>query len=141
MWISIGSVPERCDTMPGKYYSTHVVVSEEGEVAGMYRKLHLFDVNLDPPIRESDRVAAGGSIGTVIQSPVGKLGLSICYDLRFPEMYRKMVENGAEVLLVPSAFLEKTGYAHWEPLLRARAIENQCYVVAAGWAVETIRSV
>ena len=100
-----------------------------------YRKIHLFDVELDgqPAIRESDVFSPGEAIVTR-ETELGRLGMSVCYDLRFPELYRGLVAAGSELLMVPSAFTALTGEAHWEVLLRARAIEDQCFVVApAQW--------
>jgi predicted amidohydrolase len=98
-----------------------------------YRKVHLFDVDVEDGVRfkESDTIAPGGET-VVAESPCGKIGMSICYDLRFPELYRRLVEGGAQVLTVPSAFTQKTGSAHWHVLLRARAIETQAWVLAPG---------
>ena len=105
----------------------------DGTVAARYRKLHLFDVDIPDGVtyRESDSVAPGDQ---VVSCDVDgwKVGLSICYDLRFPELYRELALGGAHLLVVPAAFTFYTGRYHWEPLLRARAIENQCYVLAAG---------
>ena len=107
-------------------------MSDSGKIESVYRKIHLFDVNVSgSPINESKYTIPGNSVSDILNSPVGKLGLSICYDVRFPELYRQLSLKGAEILLIPAAFLEKTGYAHWEVLLRARAIENGCYVVAS----------
>lgn len=94
--------------------------------------MHLFDVNVpgtDEVYRESDSIERGDQM-LVLDSPFGKLGIAVCYDLRFPEYFRKMVAQGMEILVIPSAFTDKTGSAHWEVLLRARAIENLCYVIA-----------
>lgn len=133
MWVLGGSVHERDDE--GRVFNTSVLFDREGEIAAWYRKIHLFDVDLDdqPPIRESDMFGAGDSVVTH-ETDLGRIGLSICYDLRFPELYRGLVAAGSEVLTVPSAFTAVTGEAHWEVLLRARAIEDQCFVVApAQW--------
>jgi predicted amidohydrolase len=112
-----------------------VLLSPRGETAAVYRKLHLFDVRLrGRAVFEESRLVAPGEGVVVADTPLGKLGLSICYDLRFPELYRGLVRAGAQVLFVPSAFTAYTGAAHWTVLLRARAIENQCFVVApAQW--------
>lgn len=114
-------------------FNTCVVFAPDGRLAAHYHKLHLFDVSLSDgtELRESARTAPGAQLTT---TPVGgfAVGLSICYDLRFPELYRGLVDAGAELLLVPAAFTLHTGKDHWEPLLRARAIENQAWVVAAG---------
>lgn len=117
----------------GKIANTHVVVSADGEMVATYRKIHLFDVGsgVDGGYRESSSTLAGDDVVVVHDTPVGTLGLSTCYDVRFPGLYAVLRDQGADVLLVPSAFMPSTGKAHWETLLRARAIETQCYVVAA----------
>ena len=110
-----------------------------------YDKSHLFDVDVSDGVgayRESDHICPGRE-PQVVDSPWGTLGLSVCYDLRFPEHYRELVDAGAEILMVPSAFTYATGRAHWEVLLRARAIETQCFVIAAnqgGWHDEKRRT-
>jgi predicted amidohydrolase len=112
-------------------YNTSCLFDPQGTLVARYRKLHLFDVDLPGQVTvcESDTRAPGAEVVTV-PTELGTLGLTICYDLRFPELYRRLVRAGAEVLLVPSAFTFPTGAAHWEPLCRARAIENQCYLIA-----------
>ncbi len=125
-----GSVLER---IPGgdKAYNTSVLFDDSGELRGRYRKAHLFDVEIpgQVSVRESAARLGGDQIVTV-PTPLGTLGLTVCYDLRFPELYRALTLAGAEIICVPSAFTFPTGAAHWEPLLRARAIENQVYVIA-----------
>ncbi|HLK12964.1 MAG TPA: carbon-nitrogen hydrolase family protein [Candidatus Binatia bacterium] len=113
-------------------YNTSCLLDPRGALLARYRKIHLFDVDLPGrvAVRESDTRAPGTDV-VVVPTALGALGLSVCYDLRFPELYRRLARAGAEVLLVPSAFTFPTGAAHWEVLCRARAIENQCYVVAA----------
>jgi deaminated glutathione amidase len=109
-----------------------LVFDADGREAGRYDKIHLFDVDLPErgeKYRESANIAPGSS-PNVLQTPFGRLGLSVCYDVRFPELYRQLSAAGAQLLTIPSAFTTATGRAHWEPLLRARAIENLCYVVA-----------
>ncbi|HLX05620.1 MAG TPA: nitrilase-related carbon-nitrogen hydrolase, partial [Candidatus Binatus sp.] len=103
----------------------------DGKQLAVYRKIHLFDVDLPGrvTVRESDAKLAGADVVTAATS-LGAIGLSICYDLRFPELYRRLTFAGAQILSVPSAFTFPTGEAHWEPLIRARAIENQAYVIA-----------
>ncbi|NCG21766.1 MAG: carbon-nitrogen hydrolase family protein [Rhodobacterales bacterium] len=130
--LVVGSVNERSDD-PNRCYNTTIVLTPQGEIAGSYRKVHLFDVDLSDEVRflETNTTVAGDA-PVVAQTPAGMLGLSICYDLRFPEHYRQLLNFGAQLLMVPSAFTSTTGQAHWEPLLRARAIENQCYVLAPG---------
>jgi len=130
MWVSYGGFQERNPSDPNKLFNTHVIVDSDGKIVSVYRKIHLFDVNYPQEFRESSFTEAGGEV-VVAESPAGQLGLSVCYDLRFPELYSALRLRGADVLLVPSAFTFRTGLAHWEPLLRARAIETQCYVIAA----------
>ena len=129
-WILAGSLAEVSDD-PGRPYNTSVVIGPDGTLRARYRKIHLFDVAVDagPVDVESARVMGGGE--TVIVDVEGvALGLTICYDLRFPELYRTLALAGAEVLAVPSNFTERTGRDHWEVLLRARAIENGAWVIA-----------
>jgi predicted amidohydrolase len=112
--------------------NTSVLIGPDGTTLATYRKLHLFDVEVGGRVyRESDGARAGDAVVVGWLGPVG-VGMSVCYDLRFPELYRTLVYAGARVLAVPAAFTAATGKAHWEPLLRARAIENQCFVVAPG---------
>lgn len=116
----------------GKAFNTTVVFGPDGVELARYRKIHLFDVDVPGRVSycESSHVAAGESI-VAVDTTCGRLGLSICYDLRFPELYRRLASDEAELIAVPSAFAEGTGRDHWEVLLRARAIENQSYVLAA----------
>lgn len=115
----------------GKLYNTSVVCGPDGVRLAVYRKMHLFDVEVGDgqTYRESAQVAAGTEV-VVAETALGKVGLSVCYDLRFPELYRRHAQTGAVVLTVPAAFTVATGKDHWEVLLRARAIENQAYVLA-----------
>ena len=129
LWVCFGGFPEQDSETHA--FNAHVVVDNHGVVQSVYRKIHLFDVVLPSvTLRESAATSAGADV-VVADSPVGKLGLTVCYDLRFPELYRTLAARGAEVLLVPAAFTLTTGKEHWEVLLRARAIENQCWVAAA----------
>ena len=116
---------------PERSYNTCIHLDHHGAIAARYRKMHLFDVELadGTSLQESKRTLAG-SEAVVTQTPLGTLGLSICYDVRFPYLYQKLVDMGATALTVPSAFTATTGAAHWHALLRARAIESQCYVLA-----------
>ena len=119
----------------GRVFNTSCLFDRDGELVAGYRKIHLFDVDLpgQPPLRESAAFAEGSEL-VAHQTDLGRVGLSICYDLRFPELYRGLMALGAEIMLVPAAFTRATGEAHWEILLRARAIEDQCFVVApAQW--------
>jgi len=126
-----GSVSEAVEGQP-RAYNTSVLIQPDGSVTAVYRKLHLFDVEVGGhTYRESAGALAGAEV--VAGAALGRrIGLSVCYDLRFPELYRRLTLEGAEILTVPSAFTAVTGKAHWEPLLRARAIENQAFVIAAG---------
>jgi predicted amidohydrolase len=129
IWIQGGSITEAVpDENPR---NTALLISPAGEIVCRYSKLHMFDVVIQdgPSYRESAYSTAGQGL-TVARTPLGVLGLSICYDLRFCELYRLLAMAGAQVLFVPSSFTMNTGKDHWEPLLRARAIENGCYVVA-----------
>jgi predicted amidohydrolase len=132
VWVVAGSFHE---TGPDDdhTYNTSLVFDRTGRLAATYRKIHLFDIDIPDRVsyHESRTVAPGSDVVTVEIEGV-RVGLSICYDLRFPELYRQLAVAGAQVLLVPAAFTAHTGRDHWEVLLRARAIENQCYVVAAG---------
>ncbi|MDZ7829613.1 MAG: carbon-nitrogen hydrolase family protein [Halofilum sp. (in: g-proteobacteria)] len=130
VWLVGGSVP--LETGGGdRVRQSLLVYDDQGRRVARYDKIHLFDVELDngETYRESGTIEPGDEVVSV-DSPFGRLGLSVCYDLRFPELYRRLAEQGATVMLVPSAFTLATGRAHWEPLLRARAIENLAYVVA-----------
>ncbi len=130
VWVLGGGMPEKSDD-PSRPYNTSVLVDPKGAVAATYRKVHLFDVSLPDgtSLRESAATSAGGEPVTTEVLGV-RFGLSICYDVRFPELYRRLVEQGARVVTVPSAFTLTTGKDHWHALLRARAIENQVYVLA-----------
>lgn len=130
--LLVGSVNEQSED-PTRCYNTSVLYGPDGALIASYRKMHLFDVQVSPEVsfKESDTIIAGGQ-PVVAQTALGKIGLSICYDLRFPELYRALVDQGAEILAIPSAFTLMTGKDHWHPLLRARAIESQCYVLAPG---------
>ena len=132
MWVLAGGVLE---AVGGHVHDTSVLLDPDGEVAATYRKIHLYDVSLpdQPPIRESESITAGSELVTH-QVGEARVGLSICYDVRFPELYRGLMTQGAQVLCVPAQFQHTTGREHWHTLLRARAIENECYVVApAQW--------
>ena len=132
VWLLLGGFPEKGDGK--RIRNTAVLLDAEGTVASVYRKIHLFDVDLSSVpggrrFAESDAIEPGGDV-VVAETPWGGLGLSICYDLRFPELYRALVGRGARMIAVPSAFTLETGKDHWHVLLRARAIEDQVYVFA-----------
>ena len=129
-WVLVGSLAET-SADPDRPYNTSVLIRPDGTIAATYRKIHLFDVAVDdgPVDAESARVTAGAE--TVVADVDGvAVGLSICYDIRFPELYRTLALAGAQVLTVPANFMERTGRDHWEVLLRARAIENGAWVIA-----------
>jgi nitrilase len=134
LWIVAGTVPLAVPGDADRVYAACLVYDAQGRRAARYDKIHLFDVEVPggERYRESATIARGAIEPVVVQTPIGKLGLSVCYDLRFPELYRALAAQGAEVLCVPAAFTARTGPPHWEPLLRARAIENQCFVIAPG---------
>lgn len=167
MWLSLGGFNEKPaaggEEDGGKVYNTHLIIDDAGVTRATYRKIHLFDVEVpNGPVLLESRYTVPGSELVTADCPAGRLGLTTCYDLRFPELYARLVERGAQVrkrlwmdgwcgaytfthkhtyahnamqiLLVPSAFTVPTGKAHWEVLLRARAIESQCYVIAAAQA-------
>jgi deaminated glutathione amidase len=131
MWILGGTIVIRGDGAV-RVANSSLLIDAAGKRVARYDKIHLFDVTIpgrDEQYRESTHVAAGRE-PVIADTPVGRLGLSVCYDMRFPELYRELVSQGAEWLAMPAAFTVPTGRAHWETLLRARAIENLCYVVA-----------
>ena len=129
IWLLIGSLAIK--TRPDKTANRSFLIDPRGRIAARYSKIHLFDVDLPSgeKYRESDTVA-GGDKAVVVETPLAKFGLTICYDLRFPQLYRALAKAGGTVLTVPSAFTETTGKAHWHTLLRARAIENAAFVIA-----------
>ncbi|MEB8433981.1 carbon-nitrogen hydrolase family protein [Cocleimonas sp. KMM 6892] len=135
VWIVAGSVPLKLDDSE-KVSASSLMFNDKGEIVARYNKIHLFDVDINSDdnktkehYRESDTFEYGKDI-VVVDTPFGKIGMAICYDLRFPMLFREMVKQGAEIFLIPSAFAKSTGKIHWEPLIKARAIENQCYVIA-----------
>lgn len=133
LWIVAGSIPLASDEAE-RVYGGCVVLDDGGETRAVYRKIHLFDVDLpdrEESYRESNSMVPGDELA-VVDTPAGRLGLTICYDLRFPEMYRALLDRGATIFTVPAAFTVITGRAHWHTLLRARAIENLAWVVAPG---------
>lgn len=135
LWIVAGTLPlPPDDDAEGKPRACSLLIDEQGERAARYDKLHLFDVDVSDNrgrYRESDDFVHGQRI-VVADTPVGRLGMTVCYDLRFPELYSALREAGAELISAPAAFTAVTGAAHWQVLIRARAIETQCYVLAAG---------
>jgi predicted amidohydrolase len=131
VWIVAGGMPERSSD-PARPYNACVAIDPTGRVGAVYRKIHLFDVEVGDgqTYRESASTSAGAE-PALLEALGQRIGLSVCYDLRFPELYRRLAAQGAELLVVPAAFTLMTGKDHWKVLLRARAIENQAWVVAA----------
>ena len=132
IWLLAGTLPETAANSQ-RAYNTSTLFSPSGELFAKYRKIHLFDVALGEGAThtESDSVEPGSN-AVVAQTELGNIGMTVCYDLRFPPLFRAMFRAGAEMITVPAAFTVPTGRDHWEVLLRARAIENQCYILAAG---------
>lgn len=131
MMLVLGSIHERIPDDPSRVYNTSVLIGANGDVLASYRKLKLFDVALPAmKIKESDSIAPGDAAPPVVDTPIGKLGLTICFDLRFSELYLDLRRRGAEIVFIPSNFTAPTGAAHWEVLIRARAVEGQYFVVA-----------
>ncbi|MDG1340006.1 MAG: carbon-nitrogen hydrolase family protein [Paracoccaceae bacterium] len=132
IWLSLGSLSLKSDTADPRLLNRSFLISPDGMIEAHYDKIHMFDAKVSETeaYRES-RAYQPGARAVVSETPIGTMGLTICYDLRFPHLYRKLARAGAEILLVPSAFSPVTGVAHWESLLRARAIETGCFVLAA----------
>ncbi|GAB1597468.1 deaminated glutathione amidase-like isoform X1 [Argonauta hians] len=130
IWLSLGGFHQKNTDQFVK--NTHIIINSDGQVARTYEKIHMFDVDIKGlRLHESDYTTGGSRIEPPVSTPIGKVGLGICYDLRFPELALILAKQGAQILTYPSAFMEPTGIAHWESLLRSRAIETQCYVIAA----------
>lgn len=129
VYVVAGSIPELEN---GKIYNSSFIFNSDGEVIGVHRKLHLFDIEVPGKIafKESETLTAGNKV-TVVETEFCRVGVAICYDVRFPELSRLMTDMGAELIVVPGAFNMTTGPAHWEVLMRARAVDNQVYVAAA----------
>jgi deaminated glutathione amidase len=132
IWVALGSAAVVHESGSGKNANRSLLFDDQGQVCGRYDKIHLFDVDLPTgeSWRESSAYEAGQGL-SVVETPVGRMGLSICYDIRFPSLYQRLSEGGAEIMTIPAAFTVPTGAAHWHVLLRSRAIENACWIVAA----------
>jgi len=131
IWLLIGSLGLKTDDPDGRFANRSFLITPDGEVAARYDKIHMFDVEISET--ERYRESAGyrpGSRAVLAETPFGKIGMTICYDLRFPHLYRRLAQAGAQLITVPAAFSQITGAAHWESLLRARAIETGCFVLA-----------
>lgn len=130
IWLVGGTVPIR-SSEPGKVFATCLLFNSQGELVTRYDKIHLFDVTVEnESYTESETITPGDKV-VVADTPFGRLGLAVCYDLRFPELFRAMIDLDMEICVLPSAFTSLTGRAHWESLLRSRAIENLSYMIAA----------
>jgi deaminated glutathione amidase len=132
LWIIGGTIPLKVDEEPGRVAAASLVFDDRGRCVTRYDKIHLFDVDIperEERYRESATIVPGSN-AVVVPTPIGRVGLAVCYDVRFPELFRILQAQGAEILSLPSAFTAATGRAHWELLVRARAVENLCYVLA-----------
>ena len=132
VWLSIGSLALKTGDPDGRFANRSFMINPKGDIVARYDKIHMFDVDVSPT--ETYRESAGyraGDRAVIAETPFGKVGLSICYDLRFAYLYRALAQAGADILVVPSAFSSVTGAAHWQTLLQARAIETGCFVLAA----------
>lgn len=132
VWMVAGTLPIKGD-QSGKVRAASLLFDDQGRCVARYDKIHLFDVTVtsNEIYRESNTIAPGDQI-VVHETPFGKIGMAVCYDLRFPELFRSLFLAGADIFVLPSAFTQKTGAAHWHVLTRARAIENTCYLIGAG---------
>ena len=132
LWVALGSVTVKIDGDDGRFANRSVIINKEGKIVAFYDKIHMFDVTLSHTEQyHESKGYRPGTEAAVVQTPWAELGLSICYDLRFAALHRALAQAGAQVLAVPSAFARPTGEAHWHVLLRARAIETGCFVIAA----------
>ena len=133
VWLVGGTVPLECRD-PKKIFAACLMYDNRGQCVARYDKIHLFDVNLvdtGESYNESETIEFGETGVQVVDSPFGKIGMAVCYDLRFPELFRDLLDLGAQIVILPAAFTAATGLAHWESLVRARAIENVMYVIAS----------
>lgn len=131
LWLHSGSMPLLADDGKRRVNRSHVIAAD-GSIRARYNKIHMFDVTLPSGENWTESAAyAGGDTLAIVDTPLGRLGLSICYDLRFPELYRALVGQGATLIAIPAAFTVSTGEAHWHVLMRARAIETGCHILAA----------
>ncbi len=131
IWLLIGSLGLKTQDADGRFANRSFLITPEGKISARYDKIHMFDVQVTPEetYRESDGYRPGNR-AVIADTPFGKIGMSICYDIRFPHLYRALAQAGAQILTIPAAFSHVTGAAHWHSLLRARAIETGCYVLA-----------
>ena len=131
VWLLIGSLGLKVRGGDGRFANRSLLIGPDGGIVARYDKIHMFDGNVsESEIYRESAAIRPGSRAVLADTPLGRIGMSVCYDLRFPKLYRKLAQAGAQILTVPSAFSHITGAAHWETLLRARAIENTCFVLA-----------
>ncbi len=131
VWLLLGSLGVKSESVEGKFANRSFLIAPDGEIIARYDKIHMFDVEISDTekYRESNSYERGDK-AVVAQTPFAKIGLTICYDVRFPHLYRTLAQNGAEIITVPAAFAQTTGEAHWHTLLRARAIETGAFIIA-----------
>lgn len=141
IWLLIGSIGLKTDDSDGRFANRSFLIAPDGTIAARYDKIHMFDVTIsDSRVYRESAGYRPGSHAVLAETPLGKIGMTVCYDLRFPHLYRRLAQGGAQILTVPAAFDHITGAAHWEVLLRARAIETGCFVLApaqTGFHAET----
>lgn len=142
IWLLVGSLGLKTDDADGRFANRSFLIAPDGSIAARYDKIHMFDVNVSDTevYRESAGYRPGGR-AVLADTAIGRIGMTVCYDLRFPHLYRRLAQSGAQILTVPAAFNHITGAAHWEVLLRARAIETGCFVLApaqTGFHPETV---
>ena len=131
IWLLIGSIGLKTDNSDGRFANRSFLIGPDGNIAARYDKIHMFDVNVsDTEVYRESQGYRPGAQAVLAATPFGKIGLTVCYDVRFAHLYRRLAQAGAQILTVPAAFNHITGAAHWEVLLRARAIETGCYVLA-----------
>jgi deaminated glutathione amidase len=131
VWLLIGSLGLKARGGDGRFANRSFLIGPDGGIVARYDKIHMFDVNVsETEVYRESAAYRPGAKAVLADTPFGRIGMSVCYDVRFPKLYRKLAQSGAQILTVPAAFNHITGAAHWEPLLRARAIENGCFVLA-----------
>lgn len=142
IWLLIGSLGLKTDDPDGRFANRSLLIAPDGAIAATYDKIHMFDVNVsETEVYRESAAYRPGAQAVVADTPLGRVGLTVCYDVRFPHLYRRLAKAGAQIITVPAAFNHITGAAHWETLLRARAIETGCFVLApaqTGFHPETL---
>ena len=142
LWLAIGSLALKTGDADGRFANRSFLIDPSGGIAAQYDKIHMFDVQVsETEVYRESAAFRPGDRAVLVETPLGKIGLTICYDLRFPYLHRALARAGADIILQPAAFTQPTGRAHWEPLLRARAIETGCFVLAAAQTGSHPRSI